>query len=91
MIMEFIASLILEGTLEAGKSKKVPMPLRVLLLILFFGIYIALVGIITVCSISNAKDGNIFAAAVLFAIAVFIATMVIVWFVKTCKEKQNKN
>lgn len=45
MIMEFIASLILEGTLEAGTSKKVPLPLRILLLLVFFAFYCALIGV----------------------------------------------
>lgn len=90
-LTEFIGSLLIEGSLEAGTSKRVPMPLRILLLVLFFGFYIGLIGIITVCGINNAKNGNIFAAAVLFAIAVFIALMVIVWFIKTCKEKRNNN
>lgn len=86
-LIEFIGELFIEGTLEAGTSKRVPMPLRVILLILFFGLYVGLVGLITICGISNAKDGNLFGAVVLFAIAAFIAVMVIVWFIKTYKEK----
>lgn len=90
MIMEFIVSLILEGTLEAGTSKKVPMPLKILLLIVFFAIYAALIGIIIMLGINGIKDGKIFGAIVMFAMAALIAVMSVAAFIKTYKSKCRK-
>lgn len=90
MIMEFIVSLILEGTLEAGTSKKVPIPLRILLLIIFFAIYAALIGIIIMLGINGIKDGKIFGAIVMFAMAALIAAMSVAAFIKTYKSKCRK-
>ncbi len=87
MIMEFIVSLILEGTLEAGTSKKVPLPLRILLLLVFFAFYCALIGVFIMIGASALKDGRIVGAIVMFAISAIIALMVIVWFIRTCKSK----
>lgn len=87
MIMEFIVNLILEGTLEAGTSKKVPMPLRILLLIIFFAIYAALIGIIIMIGVNGIKDGKIFGAIVMFAVAALIAVMSVAAFIKTYKSK----
>lgn len=87
MIMEFIVNLILEGTLEAGTSKKVPMPLRILLLIIFFAIYAALIGIIIMLGVNGIKDGKIFGAIVMFAVAALIAVMSVAAFIKTYKSK----
>ncbi len=87
MIMEFIVSLILEGTLEAGTSKKVTLPLRILLLLVFFAFYGALIGVFIMIGASALKDGRIFEAIVMFAISAIIALMVIVWFIRTCKSK----
>jgi hypothetical protein len=90
MIMEFIVSLILEGTLEAGTSKKVPIPLKILLLIIFFAIYAALIGIIIMLGINGIKDGKIFGAIVMFAMAALIAVMSVAAFIKTYKSKCRK-
>ena len=90
MIIEFIISLILEGSLEAGTSKKVPMPLRILLLIIFFAIYAALIGIIIMLGVNGIKDGRIFRAIVMFAIAALIAVMSVAAFIKTYKSKRRK-
>ncbi len=87
MIMEFIVNLILEGTLEAGTSKKVPMPIRILLLIIFFAIYAALIGIIVMLGVNGIKDGKIFGAIVMFAVAALIAVMSVAAFIKTYKSK----
>ncbi len=87
MIMEFIVNLILEGTLEAGTSKKVPMPLRILLLIIFFAIYAALIGVIIMLGVNGIKDGKIFGAIVMFAVAALIAVMSVAAFIKTYKSK----
>lgn len=90
MIMEFIISLILEGSLEAGISKKVPMPLRILLLIIFFAIYAALIGIIIMLGVNGIKEGKIFGAIVMFAIAALVAVMSVAAFIKTYKSKRRK-
>lgn len=87
MLIEFIMSLILEGTLEAGTSRKVPLPLRILLLLVFFSFYAALIGVIIMVGANCLKGGKIFGAVVMFAIAAIIALMVIVWFIRTYKSK----
>ncbi|MBR3970102.1 MAG: hypothetical protein IKJ87_03390 [Ruminococcus sp.] len=87
MLIEFIMSLILEGTLEAGTSRKVPLLLRIFLLLVFFSFYAAIIGVFIMLGVNSLKNGRIFGASAMFVIAAIIALMVIVWFIRTCKSK----
>lgn len=90
MLMEFIVSLILEGTLEAGTSKKVPLPLRIFLLLVFFSFSAAIIGVIIMLGVKGINDGRIFRAIVMFVIAALIAVMSVAAFIKTYKSKRRK-
>ena len=76
-------SLILEGTLEAGTSKKVPLPLRILLLLVFFLFYAALIGIFIMIGVNALKDGRNSGAIAVFVIAAIIAVLTVASFIKT--------
>ncbi len=58
-LFEFILELVLEGSIEASKSKKVPKPIRYMLITLIVLFFIAVIGIIFVAGFLSLKKSLI--------------------------------
>lgn len=69
-ILELILEIILEGTLEFGMSKKVPLFVRILLLLVLLLICGAMIGVIAMAGIEVWQSGNIGASVMIFVIDV---------------------
>lgn len=78
IILEFIVGLIGDFIVEGSKASWIPKPLRILLLILFFGIYLGVVGL---CILLAVKGSNI-AVKILFASLAIVFIIFLVWRVK---------
>ncbi len=87
-LFELIFEVIIEGTIELGTSKKVPSPIRVLLLLILGVIFGALIGMFAMIGIDCWKRGDIAIATLLFAIAVALTLFVVFGLGK--KYKENK-
>lgn len=55
-LIELVLEIIIEGSIEGAKSKKVPLPIRILLVTFLIAIYGALVGIFVLLSV---KTGSV--------------------------------
>ncbi len=89
-IFEFILELIFEGSIEASKSKKVPKPIRYILITLIALFFLAVIGLIFLTGIL-CLEKNI--AIGIFFILIGIITLVasIVKFKQTYVERKNTN
>lgn len=82
-ILEFLMTLILEGSLEALIEKKIPIFVRVVMAILLLGFYLGFVGILFYIGI---KDSS----GIIIGIAVFVGLLTAGAAVKKYKEIKRK-
>ena len=88
-IFELILELVLEGSIEASKSKKVPKPIRYLLIILISLFFISVAGLIIWVGIDSIKSNLVGGILVIgFGIVFFI--LCILEFKKAYIKKKNK-
>lgn len=85
IIFEILFEIILEGSWELSttKSFKVPLPLRILAVLLTVGLYGGLCGILFIEGIKNRQ-------IILIIIAVFLAVMTLALVIKKFREFKNK-
>ncbi len=53
LLLEIIVEIILEGAMEASSSKKVPLPARIFLAVVLFGLYAFISGVLVVVGLQN--------------------------------------
>ena len=70
IIMEIILDLILEGSVEAASSKKVPLPVRILASVILLAVYGGLIGFLVYIGIHEKKWLVLVLAAVILIITV---------------------
>lgn len=87
IILELLFEIIIEGTFELCMSKKVILPIRILLLILLVLIYGAVLGVIAMVGIGMWKDGNVAVALMMLGIDVFLAVVIVYGVVRQYKKK----
>ena len=85
-ILEFLPELIIEGTVELGTSKKVALPIRILLLLLFLLIYGTLIGVIAMVGIEIWQGGNVPFSCAVIGIDIAVAILAICWIVKQYRK-----
>ncbi len=88
-IFEFILELVLEGSIEVSKSKKVPKYIRYPLIGIISLFFIAIIGLVFLAGILSLKE-NIFFGIFLILAGLFLLIMSIVEFRKTYLNKMNK-
>ena len=86
LIGELLFEIILEGTIELGTSKKVPLPVRILLLLLFVALFGFIIGAIALIGITAWKDGNTLLSILMLAIDVLIVTLMVFAIAKKYRE-----
>lgn len=79
IILEFIMTIIFEGSMEAVTEKKIPMVIRVLLAVFLLVFYIGFVGIFFYIGVKH-KNG------IMKGIAVFLGVIIAALVIKTYKE-----
>ena len=80
-LIEFILEILLEGSIEVGKNKKIPKCIRYPLIVIISLTYIAVIGLILVAGILSLKDNT--AAGIILMLIGFI--MLIVSIIKIRK------
>lgn len=86
-LFELIFDVILEGTIELSTSKKVPLIVRILLLMIVLLIYGGMIGIFVMIGLECWQRGDSAAAIFVYAIAAILAVLVVYMIRKKCKEK----
>lgn len=82
LLLEMIFDLILDGTLEQMANRKVPLILRIFLLILLLSAYGALIILLAAVAITFWKRGDIIYLILVSTIGVFISVFLIYAIIK---------
>lgn len=90
LLLEMIFDLILDGTLEQMANRKVPLILRIFLLILLLSAYGALIILLVAVAITFWKRGDILYLILVSTIGVFISVFLIYAIIKNVKKKREK-
>lgn len=88
-IFEFILELVLEGSIEVSKSRKIPKYIRYPLIVIISLFFIAVIGLIFLVGILSLKE-NIPLGVFFILIGLFMFIMSVIKFRKTYLIKTNK-
>ncbi len=88
-LIEFLVELILEGTLEASKSKKIPKTIRYFLIGIISLFFILIIGMIILTGILYIKE-NVMGALFLIILGIIMLILSIVKFRQIYLDKANK-
>ena len=86
-IIEIILELVLEGSIEASKSSKIPKPVRYLITAMIVLLFIAFIGFIFWVGVIVLKD-NIPAGIFLILMGVVMTVLSVIKFIKTYLTKR---
>lgn len=90
-IMELLVEIVLEGTIALGSEKKVPMPLRILCLIVEWTIFFGLGGLFIYMGYDAFLQNDTVAAVVLLPVgSLMIIGGIFIAFKMFRKKKENK-
>lgn len=87
-LMELIIDIILEGTIQIGTSRKVPVGFRILAIAILTFVYVGFVVMLATFAVNLWKDGSIGGAVVVGVIDLVVAVFII-WGVRK-KIKEHK-
>ena len=87
--LEVLFDLILEGSIEIGTSRKVPLVFRILALSLLVVVYGAFVVFLAVMAVIMWKDGSIVGSILVICIDVIFSFMVVLAVRKKYRERRN--
>ncbi len=87
LLFELILELVMEGSIEASRSKAVPKPVRIVLAALVVLFFLAAIGLIVFAGILMIRDGNTLAGAFMFLLAALLLALSIRGFIRTYLKK----
>lgn len=88
-IIELILDLLLEGSIEASKSEKVPKPVRYILIALISLFFLAVIGLIIFLGIDTLKNSKL-AGIIVISMGVLLLILAIMKFKKIYLKKKVK-
>ena len=86
-IIELILDLLLEGSIEASKSEKVPKPIRYILIALISLFFLAVIGLIIFIGIDTLKNSKI-GGIIVISMGVLLLILAIMKFKKIYLKKK---
>ncbi len=86
-IIELILDLLLEGSIEASKSEKVPKPIRYILIALISLFFLAVIGLIIFLGIDALKNNKL-AGIIVISMGVLLLILAIMKFKKIYLKKK---
>ncbi|MFQ9516613.1 MAG: hypothetical protein ACLRZ9_12420 [Eubacterium sp.] len=89
-IFEIIFEAIFEGVWELGTSKKVCMPVRIVMLLMLIAIYGGIVLLCFFMAISGFKENNVLFGVMGIILGIVIAVIIVYGFIKKCKEHKSE-
>ncbi len=80
ILAEFLIDLVVEGSLELGTSRRIPMPVRILALLVFTLIWCAVIGVVMLAAVLVMKNFSVLPGLllVLFDVLVVWKTVVMI-------------
>lgn len=90
-VLELLFEIIIEGTIELGTNKKVPMTIRVISAILFSLIFLVLITGIIIMGIEVWNEMNKLIGAIVVSVAVLLVIMLVYAVKKYITKLNNSN
>lgn len=87
-LLDFLFELVLEGSIEIGTSRKVPLALRILALTLLVLVYGAFVVLLVVVAVTMWQEGATVGSILVIFIDVFFAGMIVLAVRKKFRERR---
>lgn len=87
-LFEILIEIIFEGLSGTAKSRRVPLPVRILCAVLLVSFVAAVVGLIVFCGIILIKDYSVIAGVVILTVAAVLCGGLVWKFVKTYRDHQ---
>lgn len=75
-IGELIFSIVLEGAMGTAKSKKVPMPIRIIAGVLVLLFFVATIGIVALVGIISLRKNTLFGIFILGIAAIMVVVLI---------------
>lgn len=88
-LLEFLFDLVLEGSIEIGMSRKVPLPFRILALTLLVLVYGAFIVLLVIVAVTMWQEGSTVGSILVICIDVIFAVMVVLAVRKKYRERRN--
>lgn len=88
-LFEFVLELILEGSIEVSKNRKIPKYIRYPLIAIIILFFLAVIGLIFLTGILVVKE-NIFVGIIFILLGLYLSIMSIIQFKKTYCAKINQ-
>ncbi len=88
-LFEILIEIIFDGASDTAKSRRVPMPLRILCAVVLVIFVLAAVGLIVFCGVLLIRQHNIIAGVVILAVAAVMVGGLAFKFIKTYQDHQN--
>ena len=88
IIIGILVDLFFDGGLEAGKSKKVPKPIRYFIYFLILLFFISVIGLIIWIGINTLKDSLI--GGILIILFAIVLSILSIYYIKKPKNKKSK-
>jgi hypothetical protein len=89
-IIELIIEIILEGTIQIGTSRKVPVGFRILAIAILTFVYVGFVVMLATFAVNLWKDGSIASAVVVGVIDLVVAVFLLWGATKKIKEHRQE-
>lgn len=81
LLFEFIFDLIFEGSIELGSSRHVPMPVRIVAMVVFFAISLGISGILILVTVIFLRNAQYFLGALTGALGIAFLVFIIKKFI----------
>ncbi|MDE6852631.1 MAG: hypothetical protein K2J67_09125 [Lachnospiraceae bacterium] len=87
-LFELLFEIIIEGTLDIGTSKKIPLIFRVLALVVFLGVYIGITGLLLIYGVDALRTNDLFGGSLCVLTAIIVVFGCIYMTVKKLRKSQ---
>ncbi len=78
ILAEFLIDLVVEGSLELGTSRRIPMPVRILALLVFTLIWCAVIGVVMLAAVLVMKNFSVLPGLLLVLFDVLVVWKTVV-------------
>lgn len=87
-VFELLFEVIVEGTLDIGTSRKIPVFFRILALIGFLAIYVGIIGLLLIYGVDALRSNDLFGGCLCILTAIVVLLGCIFLTVKKLKKAQ---
>ncbi len=89
-VFELLFEIIIEGTLDIGTTKKVPLFFRIIAMIGFLAVYVGIVGLLLIYGVDALRSQDLFGGVLCIFTALVVLAGCIYMVAKKLREREHK-